>query len=66
MILNPRHNFQACQAVHEADAVITLTFESLVNSMIVWGPKVTTVDWSAKPNSVNFASNRLMKEGQTL
>ena len=35
-----RHNFQPSQAVHGADDIITLHFQSQVNSLSVRGPQV--------------------------
>ena len=34
------HNFQANQAVHEADYVTTMNFNSQVRAMSVCGPRV--------------------------
>ena len=53
-----RHNFQANQAVHEADDVTTANFQNQVNFMSFCGPKFlilfTAAGWSALPYSINF------------
>ena len=50
-----RHNFQASQAVHGADDIMTPRF-SQVNSLSICGPQVlfTAEGWSAQPYSANF------------
>ena len=40
MILQLRHNFQACQAVHGADDITTPIFYSQINSVSVCNPQV--------------------------
>ena len=53
-----RHNFQASQAVHKADDIRTLNFQSQFNSMRACGPKLillfTAAGWSSQSYTINF------------
>ena len=53
------HYFQAIQAVHGADDLTILHFQSQVNSLRVCDPKLillfTKADWSAQHYYINFA-----------